>query len=204
MTSDDQADGEPDLYDDLARLAEELHATAEAIHAHEGWWAADDGVDAVHSIVRSSAHALRALAAWYDRCSERIFDDRVGAEQDATATVAGAERALRAFAADLEAVAGRYAKLVAEVDHLDDRDLYKLTEDELAEAGEAYAVCEVIRAAAPPVRLAIYEREDVARGEARARARSGSVGSVYRVVAVMPGAPDRTVAQWPGEGYEQQ
>jgi len=35
------------------------------------------------------------------------------------------------------------------------------------------------------VSLGLYEREDVARAEARARAREGAVGSVYRVVAVV-------------------
>ena len=54
------------------------------------------------------------------------------------------------------------------------------------------------------VSLDLYEREDVARAEARARARDGSVGSVYRVVAVMYGSPDRTVAEWPGEGDDEQ
>ena len=128
MSIDDQ-----DLHDDLARVAEQLHQTAELIHASDGWWAADDGVDAVHSIVRSSVHALRALAGWYDRCSERIFDERLRAEQDATKAVAAAERALRAFAAELEAVAERHAGLVAEVDHLDQRDVYALADDELGE-----------------------------------------------------------------------
>jgi len=52
------------------------------------------------------------------------------------------------------------------------------------------------------VSLGLYEREDVARAEARARAREGAVGSVYRVVAVTDGGPDRPVAQWPGEGGE--
>jgi hypothetical protein len=203
MNSDDRA-SEPDFHDELARLAEELHATAEAIHAHEGWWAADDGVDAVHSIVCSSAHALRALAGWYGRCSERIFDDRVGAEQDATTAVAAAERALRAFAAELEAVAERHAGLVGEVDHLDHRDLYALTYDELADAGEAYAVREVTRAPAAELALGLYDREDVARAEARAQARAGSADSTYRVVAVMYGSPERTVAEWPGEGDDDQ
>ena len=100
-----------DLHDDLARVAEQLHQTAELIHASDGWWAADDGVDAVHSIVRSSAHASRALAGWYDRCSQRIFDECLGAEQDATKPVAAAERALRAFAAKLEALAERHGGL---------------------------------------------------------------------------------------------
>ena len=59
---------------------------------------------------------------------------------------------------------------------------------------------EVTRSTAVQVSLGLYEREDVARAEARARARDGSVGSVYRVVAVTDGAPDRPVAQWPGEG----
>jgi len=189
-----------DLHDDLARVADELHRTAELIQASDGWWAADDGVDAVHSIVRSSAHALRALAGWYDRCSERIFDDRLGAEQDATKAVAAAERALRAFAAELEAVAERHGGLVGEVDHLDHRDLYALADDELDEFGEAYAVREITGETAVPVSLGLYEREDVARAEARAGARDGSVGSVYRVVAVTDGVPDRPVAQWPGEG----
>lgn len=199
MSIDDQ-----DLHDDLARVAEELHRTAELIHASDGWWAADDGVDAVHAIVRSSAHALRALAGWYERCSERIFDDRLGAEQDATKAVAAADRALRAFAAELEAVADRHAGLVAEVDHLDHRDLYALAEDELGESGDAYAVRETTGETAVQVALGLYEREDVARAEARARARDGSVGSVYRVVAVMYGAPDRTVAEWSGEGGDEQ
>jgi hypothetical protein len=203
MNTADRA-SEPDFHDDLARLAEELHATAEAIHGHDGWWAADDGVDAVHSIVRSSAHALRALAGWYDRSSDRIFDDRVGAEQDATASVAAAERALRVFAAELEALADRHAGLVGEVDQLGHRDLYALTDDELADAGEAYAVREVTRAPAAELSLGLYDREDIARAEARARARAGSVSSMYRVVAVMYGSPDRTLAEWPGEGDDEQ
>lgn len=195
---------EQDLHDDLARVAQELHRAAELIHACDGWWAADDGVDAVHSIVRSSAHALRALAGWYDRCSEQIFDERLGAEQDATKAVAAADRALRAFAAELDAVADRHAWLVAEVDHLDHRDLYALVVDDFAEADDAYAVREVTRAPAAEVSLGLYDREDVARAEARARARAGSAGSMYRVVAVMYGWPDRTVAEWPGEGDEDQ
>lgn len=195
---------EQDLHDELARVAEELQRTAELIHASDGWWAADDGVDAVHSIVRSSAHALRALAGWYERCSERIFDERLGAEQDATKAVAAADRALRAFAAELEAVADRHAGLVAEVDHLDHRDVYALTDAELGESGEAYAVREITGETAVQVSLGLYEREDVAWAEARTRARGGSVGSVYRVVAVTDGAPDRTVAQWPGDGGDEQ
>jgi len=183
-----------DLHDDLARVAEELHRTAELIHASDGWWAADDGVDAVHSIVRSSAHALRALAGWYDRCSERIFDERLGAEQDATKAVAAAERALRAFAAELEAVAERHAGLVVEFDHLDHRDLYALADDELADLDEHYAVCEITRAPVAQLTLGVYNREDVARAEARARAQDGSIGGDYHVVAVMH------VGEWPGEG----
>jgi len=142
-----------DLHDDLARVAEELHRTAELIHASDGWWAADDGVDAVHSIVRSSAHALRAVTGWYDRCSERFFDERLGAEHDATKAIAAADRALRAPAAELEAVAERHAGLVVEVDHLDHRDVYVLADDELGESGGAYAVREIMGEPAVQVSL---------------------------------------------------
>ena len=58
---------------------------------------------------------------------------------------------------------------------------------------------EITGETAVQVSLGLYEREDVARAEARARARDGSVGSVYRVVAVRYGAPDRPLAQWLGE-----
>lgn len=198
MNSDDQA-GEPDFHDDLARLAEELQATAELIHTFDGWWAADDGVDAVDSIVRSAAHALRALAGWYDRSRERIFDDHLGAEHDATIAVAAAERELRTFAAELEALADRHARLVIEVDHLHHRDLYAIADDELAEHPEHYAVREISQAPGTQLTLGTYEHEDVARAEACASARLGFIDRVYRVIAVSP-AGESTVAQWPGQG----
>lgn len=160
-----------DLHDDLERVAEGRHQTAELIHASDGWWAADDGVDAVHLIVRSSAHASRALAGWYDRCRQRIFDERLGAEEDATKAVTAAERALRAFAAELEALADRHGELVGEVDHLRHRDLISLAVDELGESGQAYAVREITGLTAVHVSLGLYERADVARRGPRAGTR---------------------------------
>ena len=153
--------------------------------------------------MRSAAHALRALARWYDRSAEQIFDDRLGAEQDPASAVAAAERELRAFAGELEALADRHAGLVKEVDHLHHRDLYAIAGDELAEHPEHYTVREISDVPMAQSTLGTsYHREDVACAEARARARHGYPDSIYRVIAVRPGAPDRTVGEWPGEDDE--
>jgi len=72
--------------------------------------------------------------------------------------------------------------------------VYALADDELGESVEAYALREITGQTAVQVSLGLYEREDVARAEARARARGGSVGTLYRIVAVMYATPDRPVA----------
>jgi hypothetical protein len=196
----DSAGNEPGSFNEnLGRLADELWQVAERVHAHTGAWAAGAGVDDVHSIVTSAAHALRAIAGWYEHCREDIFDDRVGAEQDAGRVLEHAERSLRAFAAELVDVAERHNALVHDVDSLRHRDLYALTDSELGEHETYYAVLDVMPGDGRAIRFGAYTRYDVARYHARRYARASSPDDVYRVDAVTADGASRPLAQWSGE-----
>lgn len=161
---------------------------------------AGEVADEVHSIAIAAAHALRALAGWYERNADQLFDEHCGAEQDAIQLARVAERQLRAFAEDLHSVADRHAPLIAELDHLSDRAAYELAFDELDDEDEYYAVVEVSYATASDQILRASVRLDVARYHAQRLARRGTPGNVYRVVPVINGEQEPHVAQWPGEG----
>lgn len=192
--------GNESLDERAVRIAEELWGVGENIGGSEGRVDADDVADGVHSVVSAAAHALRALADWYAERSAEIFDDRQGAEQDATETALQQSAELRAFAAELQALAGRHAPLIATLDHLEPRGDHEVPPEELADEDEYYAVVEVDYAAVDEATINAYDRLDVARYFAQRRARVGTPGNVYRVVPVIDGEPGEHLAEWPGLG----
>jgi hypothetical protein len=163
-----------------------------------------DGCEAaacVHSIMTTGAQALRTLARWYASNGAGLFDQRHGAEQDATALVRASERGLRAFAKDIEAVTRRHAPLIGDLRELRHRAIYEVTLDDGDEdPDEYYAVVEVEYSSARERRHRRYERLDVARDYAQRLARRGTPGNDYRVIPVIAGQALPHIAQWPGEG----
>lgn len=184
----------------LARVVGELWSIAEQLGDVGVIVDGGEAADEMRSVTCAAAHALRSIAGRYALNAGELFDEQCGAEHDAADLVLVAERNLRLFAGDLQTVADRHARLIAELDRLTERAIYELAFDDLEDEEEYFAVVEVNYAKACDEILGAYARQDVARYHAQRFARRGTPGSAYRVVPVSSGEPDPHVAEWPGEG----
>ena len=163
---------------------------------------AGEAAACVHAITTTSARALRALAAWHSSHAAELFDHEGDAEQDVAVDVRASAAGLRAFAGELEGVAGSHEDLIDDLRRWTHRAVCEVEADEVDDLDEYYAVV-VVERASPNVELIErrYTREDVARSYARQLAQTGPPTHVYRVVPVLEGERLEHVAQWAGEGY---